>query len=421
MLGTAIIVFREVLEAALIISIVLAATRALPGSRPWAALGVAGGLFGSLAAVMGAERIIAAADGMGQELMNAAILLAAAAMLAWHAIWMASHGRDLAKQANDLSLQVSNGSRSLFAIAIVIGAAVLREGSETVLFLFGIAAGEEQAMTPMLAGGLMGLAAGIAAGIALYQGLLRIPVRHLFSVTNTMVLVLAAGMASQCAGFLVQAGYLPPLASPLWDTAWLLSEKSVTGKLLHTLAGYVSRPDGVQVLSFATTLLVALVLMRLAGRGEDGPARTSRTTAMVAATLTLAIAGVALPRAAQAEFKMRYPNIDYREVEIEHNYSTTFDRRAENNRRATSPVEVGVGILPFWFVELEGEFNKDPGERWSFDATTFESYLMLTEPGKYWLDFTLFTEYSRSQNRGEPDTVKIGTLFQKERCSSCIR
>ncbi len=121
-----------------------------------------------------------------------------------------------------------------------------------------------------------------------------------------------------------------------------------------------------------------------------------------------------MPLVANAEFKIRYPNIDEGEVEIEHNYSATFDNRSQNNGRQSSPTEIGMGVLPFWFVELEGEFSKEPDNKWSFDATTFENYFMLTEPGKYWLDFSLFAEYSAAARSADPDSVTFGGLFQKQ-------
>ena len=416
MLATAVVVFREVFEAALVISIVMAACKGVAGRSLWVGIGIAAGLAGACLVAFSAGAITQAAAGMGQELLNAAILFIAVAMLGWHSVWMAQHGRELAQHVGDTGRAVAAGDRPPYALAVVVAAAVLREGAETVLFLHGIAAGEDEAASALWSGGLIGVAGGIAAGAGLYWGLLRIPTRHLFAVTNWMILLLAAGMASQAAGFLVQAGLLPPLGSPVWDTAWALSEKSLLGKVLHTLVGYVSRPAGVQVLFFAVTLAITGALMRIVGSGPPKPATPNglKSAKTAAAIVGLGLLGVLGTSQARAEFKMRYPNIDYREVEIEHNYSTTFDKRPENNRRSTAPVEIGVGILPFWFVELEGEFSKEPGERWTFDAHTFESYLMLTEPGKYWLDFSLFTEYSRKKNRDEPDTVKLGTLFQKE-------
>ena len=110
--------------------------------------------------------------------------------------------------------------------------AVLREGSETVLFLAGIASGSDDGIVQMILGGLLGATAGIATGALLYAGLLRIPLRSFFAVTNVMVLLLAAGMAAQAAGFLVQADVLPALANPLWDASAWLSETSIFGKIL---------------------------------------------------------------------------------------------------------------------------------------------------------------------------------------------
>ena len=140
MLATAIIVFREVLEAALIVGIVLAASRGIAHRGAWVAGGIAAGVIGAMLVAAGAETIAAAAAGMGQELFNAAILLAAVAMLGWHNIWMTTHGREMAVAANRLGSEVREGARPLWALALVVGLAVLREGSEVVLFLYGIAA-----------------------------------------------------------------------------------------------------------------------------------------------------------------------------------------------------------------------------------------------------------------------------------------
>ena len=105
----------------------------------------------------------------------------------------------------------------------------------------------------------------MAVGAALYLGLLRIPPRRLFTVTSWMVLLLAAGMASQAAGYLVQADLLPPLGNAVWDTSVMLTEDSVLGKALHTLIGYVSRPEGIQILFYLATLLAIWLLTRIVG------------------------------------------------------------------------------------------------------------------------------------------------------------
>jgi high-affinity iron transporter len=116
----------------------------------------------------------------------------------------------------------------------------------------------------MLAGGGLGLGLGAAVGVALYHGLLRIPARHLFAVTSWLILLLAAGMASQAAAFLAQAGLLPELKPVMWDTSFLLTDDSLLGKVLHTLVGYVSRPTGIQVVFYVATIAVIGLLMRAA-------------------------------------------------------------------------------------------------------------------------------------------------------------
>ena len=127
---------------------------------------------------------------------------------------------------------------------------MLREGSETVLFLYGIASSGDDSAGEMVAGGLLGGVTGIGVGLLLYRGLLSIPLRYLFGVTNAMILLLTAGLAAQAAGFLVQADVIPALGGPVWDTTSILSEKSLVGKVLHSLIGYEARPAGVQVLCY---------------------------------------------------------------------------------------------------------------------------------------------------------------------------
>src|SRR5260370_19948832 len=141
MLATAIIVFREVLEAALVVGIVLAASKGVIDRLLWVGGGVFSGIAGACAVAFCAETIAEAAAGIGQELLNASILFLAVAMLGWHNIWMGRHGRELAQHAADLGKAVTRGTRPLYALAIVVGMAVLRDGSELVLFLYSIAAG----------------------------------------------------------------------------------------------------------------------------------------------------------------------------------------------------------------------------------------------------------------------------------------
>jgi len=262
MLGSAIIVFREVLEAALIIGIIAAATRNLSGRNIWLLAGITAGSLGSVLVASLTNQIAELAEGVGQELFNAGILGAAAVMLAWHNIWMARHGRQLARNAMQLGNDVASGGREMSALALVVALAILREGSETVLFLYGLVTGGEESFASVIGGGAFGLVAGALAGYGLYAGFLTIPARLFFAATSGLILLLAAAMASQAARFLVQADLIPSLANPLWDSSRFLDNSSLLGRFLHTLIGYEAMPSGIQVVFYTATLILILTGMR---------------------------------------------------------------------------------------------------------------------------------------------------------------
>lgn len=265
MLATAVILFREVLEAALIVAIVLGASRGVPSRGRWVAAGVGLGLLGASAVALMAADLSAALGGNGQAVLNSVILLSAVAMLTWHNVWMSTHGRELAADVSAVGADVQSGARPLTALLIVTLLAVMREGSEAVLFLWAIVSGGGQPFG-MLLGGAIGVAGGVAVGALLYRGLLRIPLRHFFSVTSWLILLLTAGLAAQAAGFLNQAGFVPSFGNSLWDTSGVLSQGSVVGQLLHILVGYIARPSGIELMFYVGTLAIAFALTRLAGR-----------------------------------------------------------------------------------------------------------------------------------------------------------
>jgi high-affinity iron transporter len=263
MLGALIIVFREVLEAGLIIGIVMAATRGVPGRGRWIVFGIVGGIAGAAVVAAFAGAISEAFEGSGQELFNATVLGVAVVMLMWHNAWMARHGREIAAEMRDIGAAVSEGARPLTALAVVVGLAVLREGSEVVLFLYGIFASGTSGMS-LLAGGLLGLQAGALFTLLTYGGLLAVPTRYIFSVTTWLIALLAAGLAAQSVQFLNNGGFFLVLGSTVWDTSWLLSDGSLLGRLLHTLIGYTERPTELQLVVYLGTLAAMYVLMRIA-------------------------------------------------------------------------------------------------------------------------------------------------------------
>jgi high-affinity iron transporter len=263
MLGALIIVLREVVEAGLIVGIVLAVTRGIVGRGRWIGLGVVGGLAGAGVVAIFASAISDAFSGSGQEILNAAVLLLAVVMLAWHNAWMAKHGRELAAEVREVGEAVAHGERPLAALGIVCGVAVLREGSEVVLFLYGIVASGTDSAS-LLIGGLLGIASGAAITGLSYLGLMTIPTRHIFTATGILITLLAAGMAAQAVFFLDSAGLLTVFGGEVWDTSGILSQASPLGIVLHTLIGYMDRPTEMQLLIYCATILAMVGLMRYA-------------------------------------------------------------------------------------------------------------------------------------------------------------
>lgn len=263
MLGALLIVFREIIEAGLIVGIVMAATQGVPRRGYWVAGGVGAGVVGAGILALFAGQLASLFHGAGQELFNAAILILAVGMLTWHNVWMASHGRELSRELKAVGAEVTRGSRSLMALAVVVGVAVLREGSEVVLFLYGIAAQGGATGVGMLTGGLLGVGGGAVLSWLMYRGLLAIPAHRLFAATTGLITLLAAGLGAQAAAFLQQAGAINVLTTPLWDTSGILSEGSTLGRLLKTIVGYTDRPDGLQLIAWLAIVAMMLVLMQV--------------------------------------------------------------------------------------------------------------------------------------------------------------
>ena len=269
MLGSFVIVFREVLEAAIIIGVVLAATKGVPKRNQFIGAGVAVGILLSVVLAFFTDNITDSLEGMGQEVLNAAIMLSAAALIGWAVVWFKVHAKEVIAKAKDVGKKVSEGISPLHMLTIVVGLSVLREGAETVLFLYGIAANPTVSVTSIFSGGVFGLIAGTIVGFLIYLGLIQFSTKHFFVITSWLLTFLAAGMAAQAAKFLSAVDKLPALVEVMWDSSWLLAEDGVIGQFLHILVGYSAKPSGIMVLFYVATLFIIIGFMKLeAGRKQ---------------------------------------------------------------------------------------------------------------------------------------------------------
>jgi len=255
----------------LVVGILMAATRGMPGSRQWIGLGVFGGLTGAVFFGLFMEQMENSFKGDGEFIFNAAVLLLASALISWTVFWMSRHGGEMSARMKQVGSSVKEGELPGRVLAIVALSAVMREGSEAAFFLFGAAQGIGEEGWSMLIGGLTGAAAALLVGGLLYFGLVRIPIKQLFSIAGWLLMLLAAGMVSQATWNLVAIEWLPPVVDTLWNSSSVLSQESLLGEVLHVLIGYDDQPSGLQVIVFVVSLaILASLYYRL--QSHAGPA-----------------------------------------------------------------------------------------------------------------------------------------------------
>jgi high-affinity iron transporter len=270
MMSALVIVFREVLEMALVLGVLLAATQGMSQTRRWIGAGAAIGLLGACIVAYFMEELENSMTGDGEFLFNAAVLFLASIFIAWTVIWMSQNGREMAARMKHIGTSVVEGDLPLKALMFVSLAAVLREGSEAVFFLFGFLQAGQDAGS-MFVGGFLGVLLGGLVGYAVYRGLVFIPLKKLFLVTGMLLMLLAAGMASQAAWNLVVIDIIPPLVDSLWNTSSWLSQESLIGQFLNALIGYDENPSGMQFLVFVVALMLMLSVNHLFQLHQEKP------------------------------------------------------------------------------------------------------------------------------------------------------
>ena len=412
MLGVALIVFREVLEAALVIGIIFAATQGVTNRGRWIVAGIGTGVIGAVIVAMFADRLATAAAGMGQELFNATVLFAAVAMLGWHTLWMARHGREMTQVSRRLGANVAVGAQPLYAVAIVVGLAVLREGSEVVLFLYGLVASGSANADSLLFGGEVGLAAGIAVGVAIARGLLSIPSRHLFTVTGWLIALLAAGMSAQGVAFLNQAGYVSHLTEIAWNSSAFAADGSMLGQALHALIGYTAAPMQIQVIAYVVTLVVLGAAMIIGGtpKFRVGTAAPGFAAALCAA---IAVGTCGLREAHAGPPKVYSPYVELGEWEFEFRSATTFDNDDDKDGAQSYVYEIGYSPTAFWHTALFLGQGAAPGDFLRSNEFAWENIFQLTEPGQYWIDVGAYVEYAKGLRQGGDHALEWKVLLEK--------
>lgn len=262
-LQIAIVVFREVLEIALILGILISATKNVEGRGKWISIGLITGVIFAVFLALSTDKISASLDGMGQEFFNGLILLSASFMIGWTVIWMQKHARSISGELKRLSNSVREGNKPLYALTIVVMLSVIREGAEIVLFSYSYFISGVPILQVII-GLIIGLICGSAIGLALYLGLLKTFGKYFFAVTSWLLIFFAAGTCALGIRFWTDAQIIAPLADPLFDASKILSQESLFGKILHITFGYIDKPSGAQFIAYFATLLVLAIGLKIA-------------------------------------------------------------------------------------------------------------------------------------------------------------
>jgi high-affinity iron transporter len=213
-----------------------------------------------MASVMG--QISAWADGIGQDIVTACILSIALCMLAWHCIWVSPNSHQMVQDAKQIGSATSNGTQTLWALAIAVALSVLREGAETVLFVSGLVLGSTESLGTLTLSVAFGLAMGVLAGWLIYKGLGQIKPQRLFAVTNILILMLAGSLASQLAKTANQADWISVFSEQAWDISDLIPSKSMTAMVMHGVFGFDVSPTQLQVIFYLTAICLIWIAAR---------------------------------------------------------------------------------------------------------------------------------------------------------------
>ncbi|WP_417905144.1 FTR1 family iron permease [Candidatus Tisiphia endosymbiont of Micropterix aruncella] len=264
MFKIALVVFRECLEIALLLGVILAVTKQLEKSRIYI---IAGVMLGTVSAGLFAfftRSITVAFSGLGDEIFNSGIILLTVGLIGWTIVWMQGYGIKIKQNLNDLSVKISSGDSSYIMLVLIVAATILREGMEIIILVYSISSVEIIDSNSYLLGLIIGMVSGLTLGVIIYLGLIKIVnQQYIFRISSILLMLVASGFAAEAAGILSSSGIITILSDQLWDSSWLISDRSIYGKFLKMITGYIARPNGLQVVFYICTLGLINILIQI--------------------------------------------------------------------------------------------------------------------------------------------------------------
>lgn len=264
MLNALIVVWRESLEAMLVIGVLLAWIVRQPDARALTRVlwgGAAAGVvlaLGLASLAYGAETWLA---GEAQDWFQAGMVFLACALMTQMVFWMRRHGASLKRELEAGAARAIEAGNRL-GVAVVAALAIAREGMETVVFLYGIAAeAQGAALGRIYAMALLGFVLAALTAWAVARGARFLSYRTFFRISEVVLLVTAGALLGTGVDKLIGIDRLPTLGDALWDSSALLDDSQGLGAFLASFAGYRAQPSGMVLLAYG--LYWAFVLLRL--------------------------------------------------------------------------------------------------------------------------------------------------------------
>ncbi len=258
MLSSFLITLREGLEAALIIGIILAYLARTDNRQGFKPVWIGTSLAVLTSLVVGAIfwRLSVEFSGRAEEIFEGIAMFTAVGVLTWMIFWMRKQSIDIKAHLHAQLKSVLTSGSSL-ALVFLAFAVVVREGIETVLFLFAATRVAESPVSFTI-GGFLGLAIAMAIGYSIYKGSSRLNLRTFFNATSLVLIAFAAGLLAHGIHEFIEAGIVPPLVEHIWDINHILPEGETFGLFLKAIFGYNGNPALLEVIAYFIYLVFAL-------------------------------------------------------------------------------------------------------------------------------------------------------------------
>jgi len=262
MFKIAIIIFRECLEIAILLSIILASTKNVQNRTAYIISGIMIGCVGAALLAFFTTQLAFACDGIGSELFDICIMILTVIVIGWTVTWMRDYSSYVKQEVTAVTTNIAVGKARKFALTAVVAITIFREAAEVVLFIYSLSSASSVSSADYLAGLILGMMSGALCGVAIYRGLLKYAGKYIFRICSIMLIFIAAGIAADAAGLLTSTGIVTIFSQPIWDSSWLVQDMSMFGQILKIFIGYEAKPNILQLLCYTATIAILFWLNR---------------------------------------------------------------------------------------------------------------------------------------------------------------